>query len=317
MKPLIRAAVPAVILAATLTACSGDDSNGEASGECRDYSAGSVSDSVSIEGEFGEANPTVTFDTPLEASGLERTIVDEGDGEVTAPGEILTTFLTVVNGTTGETAVSESINLTVADTNTLEAFSAAIECVPVGSRVVTVEEASTVYGEEGNPGIGVNPDDTLVIVADVVEVNEPVPAEEWTENVPDVTFDEDGVPEVTLPDGDAPEDIRVAILEEGDGEVVADGDFVRVMYQGTSWENGEIFDQNYGADPIEFGTREVVEGFRSALVGQTVGTTLVVSMPPEYAYGEDPSGHELAGQTLLFVVEILADETEEETPSEQ
>ena len=59
-------------------------------------------------------------------------------------------------------------------------------------------------------------------------------------------------------------------------------------------------------EPATFATTGVVAGFKSALEGQTVGSTVVVAMPPVCGYGEAGSSqHELAGETLVFVVDIL------------
>lgn len=306
MKSLYRVAVPALIVASTLAACSSDDST--ATGECRDFSSGSISDSIEVDGEFGEVNPTVTFDAPLEPNDLERTIVNEGDGEETEPGQLISLVVTVVNGTSGENSVSQPVSFPVAGADLVETFAAGIECVPIGSRVVTVQEASVAFGDEGNANIGIAADDAIVVVTDVVEINEPVPTADWTEGVPEVELAEDGTPTVTIPDADAPTELLLTVLEEGDGEEVVDGDDVTVNYQGTIWETGEVFDQSYGGEPALLNTRSVVEGFRSALVGQRVGSTVLVSMPPEYAYGEEAGTTGLEGQTLVFVVEIVSSE---------
>ena len=81
---------------------------------------------------------------------------------------------------------------------------------------------------------------------------------------------------------------------------VSEGDTVTVDYQGTSWETGEVFDQSFGTDaagvekePLVIATNQVVPGFGAALVGQKVGTKLIVVIPPEYAYGTDPAAHDL------------------------
>ena len=75
-------------------------------------------------------------------------------------------------------------------------------------------------------------------------------------------------------------------------------------YQGTSWQTREIFDQSYGAEPISLAANGFVKGFSAAIEGQKVGSTLLVTIPAEYAYGTDPAAHDLGGQTLLFVIEI-------------
>lgn len=303
-----RYLVPVLIPAFLLSACSSDSSDSseedEAAGQCREYAGGSSSDAVEVSGAFGETEPEATFEAPLEAESLQRTVLEEGDGETTRPGDSISTIVTVYNGTSGEYAFSEPADLAVADEQVFEAFTAGIECVPIGSRVVTVAPVADVYGDEGYPDLGLNATDSMVVVTDVVEQDVPPEPAEWTEDVPQVESGEDGLPVVTLPDTDPPADLRLAVLDEGDGEEVRSGDSVTVDYQGTSWDTGEVFDQSYGKEPATFTTSGVVEGFEAALVGQRVGTRLLVSIPPEYGYGEDPAAAELGGQTLVFLIEI-------------
>jgi peptidylprolyl isomerase len=115
-----------------------------------------------------------------------------------------------------------------------------------------------------------------------------------------------GKPTLKLPGGKPPTALLLKVLRPGKGEVVKDGDTVTLDYQGTSWDTKKIFDQSYGKQPASFATDQVVEGFGAALVGQKVGTRLVVSIPPKYGYGEKTPENtsELAGQTLVFVIEI-------------
>ena len=81
---------------------------------------------------------------------------------------------------------------------------------------------------------------------------------------------------------------------------------IEIDYQGTSWQTGEVFDQSYGRQPLNLPVTQYVKGFTQAVIGQKVGSTLLVSIPPELAYGTDPNAHQLGGQTLLFVIQIRA-----------
>ena len=89
--------------------------------------------------------------------------------------------------------------------------------------------------------------------------------------------------------------------------VVADGDDVTVNYQGLNWDTKEIFDDSWAkGSPANFNTAQVVPGFSQALVGQSVGSQVLVVIPPALGYGEaGSSGNALAGQTLVFVIDIL------------
>ncbi|MCU1424459.1 MAG: peptidylprolyl isomerase, partial [Microbacteriaceae bacterium] len=56
-----------------------------------------------------------------------------------------------------------------------------------------------------------------------------------------------------------------------------------------------------------FNTAEVIPGFTQAIEGQTVGSQVLVVIPPAMAYGDVGEGNtnELAGETLVFTIDIL------------
>lgn len=131
--------------------------------------------------------------------------------------------------------------------------------------------------------------------------------------MPTVELDDAGEPTITIPDSDAPTETQVETLAKGDGAVVGDGDLVTVQYRGVKWSDGEEFDATWtnSAFPAQFSTNAVVVGFKKALEGQTVGSRVLVVMTPEDGYGS-AEGHELAEETLVFVIDILGT-----TPAEQ
>jgi FKBP-type peptidyl-prolyl cis-trans isomerase len=307
-------ALPLVLLLimAPLAACGSDkDEDRSKKANCADYSAGAASDGVEVSGEFGKTGPKATFKAPLSAKAddLQRTVVDDGKGDDTAKGDQVEAVISVFNGRTGKQALSEQATLTAGDDKTFEAFRAAIECVPTGSRVVTTVVASDVYGDQGYADLDIKASDALVIVTDVVDVREPVEAKEWKEDVPKVSLEGDA-PEVTLPKSTPPADVLVKVLEKGDGKKVKAGDSVTVNYQGRTWEeNGKIFQQTFGkaGQPAQFSTDQVVQGFQAGLVDQQVGSTVLINIPAEYGYGAEKSAdNELGGKTLVFVVEIVS-----------
>lgn len=107
-------------------------------------------------------------------------------------------------------------------------------------------------------------------------------------------------------DGKPPTELVLKVLKEGTGETVKSGDSVTIDYQGTNWTTGKVFDESYGKTPATFTTDGVVKGFGAALVGQKVGTQLVVGIPPEFGYGTagQPSAGISGTDTLVFVIEI-------------
>jgi len=276
------------------------DANG-----CSSFSSGKTSEGVKVTGAFGQKQ-TATFPTPLKATGLERTVVDKGTGATTTAGQTLDVLISVYLGKDGKALGSQPVSLTVGDSQMIQAFTAGIDCVPIGSRVVVSAPAKDMYGPQGNSQLGITADDSLVIVTDVIGEKKQVVPKSWKNNAPKVTFGADGTPTLKLPGTKPPADLLEKVLKPGTGAVVKSGDTVTLDYQGTNWRTGKIFDQSYGKQPASFATTDVVEGFGAALVGQKVGARVVVSIPPKYGYGT--AGSAQAGikgtDTLVFVIEI-------------
>ena len=81
-----------------------------------------------------------------------------------------------------------------------------------------------------------------------------------------------------------------------------------VQYTGVRWSDGKTFDSTWdkGGVPTSFSTTGVVAGFQKALEGQTVGSQVLVVIPPKDGYGEgDINANDLKGETLVFVVDII------------
>ncbi|MGV1006135.1 MAG: FKBP-type peptidyl-prolyl cis-trans isomerase [Candidatus Nanopelagicales bacterium] len=307
-----RLAVAAAASAALLLG--GCSSGHDEAAACKDYPDGASAQGVTVIGEFGE-KPSVKFDKPLEATELQRHIATSGDGEVTKTGDAISAVISIFSAKTGKLATSQPADLVVGDANIYPAFNAGIECMAVGSRVVTVVPPDQLFGSTGNESLGIGADETVIFVTDLKKITPPPTVQEWTEDIPTVKFDDKGVPTIKLPGKKAPEGLRVKILKQGDGAEVKAGDEITVDYQGLSWKDGKVFDQSYGASPATFATTGVISGFSAAVVGQKVGTQLLVSIPSAYAYAEG-SGAALAGQDLVFLIDIQAANSPSPTPSE-
>lgn len=270
--------------------------------------SGSVSDAVEATGEFGVA-PTVSFTAPLTLETTQRTVVMTGDGDAIKRGSTASIQFTLYNGTTGDLITQTdyaSEGDMIAVDSLLPGLESSLICSTVGSRVVGVVPPVEGFGATGNQQLGVGPDQTLVFVIDVIDLL-PTAADamiEWTTDVPNVVRGDDGTPTITLPETDPPAELMLTVLSAGDGAVVGDGDSVTVDYLGMSWNTGEVFDQSFGKTPATFATNRVVPGFGAALVGQKVGSTVLVTIPPHFAYGTDPNAARLGGQTLVFLIDI-------------
>ena len=116
----------------------------------------------------------------------------------------------------------------------------------------------------------------------------------------------DGTPGLTIPKSDPPTDLKVAVLKQGDGEKVTETNSMVVHYTGVLWEEQTVFDSSWEKGvPTVFTADAIVPGLATALVGQQVGSQVLVVIPPELGYGEQGSGAIPANATLVFVVDIL------------
>lgn len=123
-----------------------------------------------------------------------------------------------------------------------------------------------------------------------------------------VSTDTTAAPEITVPDTEPPADLVVETVVDGDGDEVMAGDLLLADYTGVLWDSGEEFDSSWSREePAAFGigVEAVIPGWDSGLVGQRVGSRVLLVIPPDLGYGDEGSGEEIpGGATLVFVVDI-------------
>lgn len=105
------------------------------------------------------------------------------------------------------------------------------------------------------------------------------------------------------------DDLLVEVLSEGDGPVVEAGDTIHCHYLGQVFD-GDVFDNSYDrgqALSFQIGVGMVIRGWDDGLVGQKVGSRVLLSIPSEYGYGDRgvPQAGIRGGDTLVFVTDIL------------
>lgn len=303
---------------ASLAACS---TPAETAVACEATPSGAASDAVKVSGDFG-SKPEVTIDTPTEAESTQRTVVIKGDGDTAVAGDTVNVEFTLYNGTTGDELTATEYGETpttafpVDETQFLVGIVKTMECSQVGSRVVGVIPPDDSFGGAGSTDLGVAADEDIVFVVDIVSIDPPAePAlpkadgedQPATEGFPTVVLDADGRPTITIPDTAPPSELGIAVLKKGDGAEVAAGDDVVVHYVGMNWNTKAIFDESWArGEPATFNTGAVIEGFTAALVGQTVGSQVIVIIPPAQGYGEAGNPPDIGGtDTIVFVVDIL------------
>lgn len=116
-------------------------------------------------------------------------------------------------------------------------------------------------------------------------------------------------PELTFPAAVPSTGLQVDVLSTGDGADVAAGDLLIANYLGQIW-GGDVFDESYSTGaPAGFtiGTGALIEGWDMGLVGQSVGSRVLLTIPPDLGYGAfGQASAGIAGtDTLVFVVDII------------
>jgi peptidylprolyl isomerase len=126
-------------------------------------------------------------------------------------------------------------------------------------------------------------------------------------NLPQITRDAVGAPVPDFAGVELPSDLHVEVLEAGDGAPVAEGQSITVHYSG--WlPDGSTFDSSWGrGEPISFviARGSLIAGWVEGIVGQPVGSKLLLVVPPEKGYGARAVGPIPPSSTLVFAVDVL------------
>lgn len=121
-------------------------------------------------------------------------------------------------------------------------------------------------------------------------------------------------PLVTIPSGPAPTVLTERVLKAGTGPVVRRAATLVANYVARTWEDPsfgyprEFVNTFTSTGPLSYpiGSGDVIRGWDKALVGERVGSRVLLVVPPELALGGDLGDpNVLAGRTLVFVVDIL------------
>ena len=320
-RRLLGATLSTLLLASSLAACGSDET---AAG-----SGASTLDAVEVSGEVG-ATPEISITEEMTAGDQDTETLVEGDGVEIGDGDQVIVNFWLGNGYNQEpvessykpktVAVLATVGGTEQQPQTLDDVigAAAADLVEpgttVGSRVATVGSPQDVLGLPGLPDLGIGNMDPVVLVVDLeqeplsapsgqkVDAPDWVPTLQSTDGTP-TAWDFSGTPEPT-------DQLRSFATVVGDGPEVAEGDLLVVDYLGQVYGGKKPFDDSYSrGEPVGFGigVGQVIQGWDRALVGQTVGSRVVLAIPPRLGYGEQ--GSPQAGiegtDTLYFVVDVL------------
>ena len=305
LRVLSAAVIPLVFLAACGSAKS-------------DAKAASVLDVITVGGT--DTAPTVTFKTkPMTVKTTTTKVVTAGKGaKVTKANSIMFNYA-LFNGKDGKQVDSsfgkKTAGMDLSTASVLPGLVKGLTGQQVGSRLLVAIPPVDAFGAQGNAQAGFGPTDSVIFLIDLVSASTPPTTATGTAvapkaGLPTVTVDGAKAAQITVPKTAAPTQLIIQPLIKGAGPVVKAGQTIKVNYTGVLWKDGKKFDASgdRGA-PVDFpiGAGQVIKGWDKGLVGATVGSRILLVVPPADGYGAEGKAPTIgAKDTLVFVVDILA-----------
>jgi len=324
-RSLAFLAIP-LIAGLALAGCSSSKPASTASGSASTGStaSGNANAEVTATGLFGKA-PSVTFPKSKASTSLAiKTLINGTGATVTSTDAFLGNYVVYTWDGTTHTLKGSTYGATptLFSTPLLPGLSAAVTGKKVGSRVLAVIPPKDGFGSTGNSDAGVTATTTLVFVIDVLKAYSGTASASG----PTVAHGGGALPTVTEPTtagtaptvkipaapAKAPTTLQVQTLIKGSGPKVVKGNYVVAQYVGYIWRTGKVFDSSWSRKSpfgFEIGASpdQVISGWDTGLEGQTVGSRVMLVIPPKDGYGS--TGASSAGingtDTLVFVVDIV------------
>lgn len=299
----VPAALLPLVLLGSLAACGSSDSS----------SSTDPLSAVSISGDPGKA-PQVTWKSQMETDSIQAKTLHEGDGPKIESGDSVQANIWIGDGFTKEKAFSTyeqgGPQVLKVDSSALSpVFLKAVEGHTIGSRVAVTAPADKVFGQTGNPKLGIANKDAVLLIVDLVKQDvPPKPVDVSASKLPKVVekkgkpvaLDFTGVPK---PKADG--DLLRSVIKEGNGPTVTEDMTVTANYLGQVYGAKQPFDESFSKKPVPFSLQSVVKGWTYGLSGVKVGSRVLLAIPPSLGYGDQAQQGIPANSTLYFVVDIL------------
>jgi len=275
---------------------------------------------VTATGTFGTA-PKVDIPKAKPGNSLTVRTLIQGTGTTLTKSDAMAANF-VLYFWTGTTSALKANTFTSSPTviggTMLPGLESALVGKKVGSRILAVIPPAQGYGTSGNSQLGITGSTTLVFVIDVLKsYSDTAGATGATESsgggtLPTVSAKAGTAPTLTFPSSSPPTALVTKTLVKGSGPKVVKGEYVIAQYTGYIWRTKKVFGSSWSSgSPFGFvigaSPEQVIPGWDKGLEGQTVGSRVMLSIPPAEGYGS--AGASQAGitgkDTLVFVVDII------------
>ena len=294
-------AMTALALCLGLSACGGKSDGGSHSGD--------TMQGVSASGKLGR-KPDISFKTPFKVENQTHQVIQNGDGEVIRDGDrVCTRSLAldaktgkVINSTWDQSSPECSI---VISKKSIPAYYDTFKGLKVNSTVaVGIDESGSGSSKATESYIMAL---TFVSRSKNLTRAQGQKVTDLPSDLPKISLDDKGKPSLDLNGYQPKGGLVVQPLIKGKGAKVGQHQSVSANYTGWLASDGKQFDSSWDrGQASDFSLDQVVKGWQQGLAGQTVGSQVLLVVPPDLGYGSQQQQKIPANSTLIFVVDILA-----------
>jgi len=321
MRRLLAITVIPLLACLVIAGCGSSKPSASASSSPSAAASNSNSNaSVKVNGVFG-TTPVVSIPKLKADNKLTVKTVFPGTGTTVTKSDAMAANFVLYfwDGTSNSLKANTfTSNPTVIGGTMLPGLETALIGQKVGSRVLAVIPPADGYGTAGNSQLGITGTTTLVFVIDVIKSYPDTASASGAQQssgggtLPTVTAHTGSAPTITIPANSPPSGLVTKTLIKGSGPKVVKGQYVIAQYTGYIWRTKKVFDSSWSSgSPFGFvigaSPEQVISGWDTGLAGQTVGSRVMLVIPPKDAYGS--TGASQAGitgtDTLVFVVDII------------
>lgn len=270
----------------------------------------SALDKVKVTGET-TTKPALSADWPFKVDQTEVKVLKEGTGAVVGQNATVSVKYYGVNGRDGKNFDGNygEKNPTIFPlTGVIPGFQKGLAGQKVGS-IVLIGVASADGYSEGNPNVGIEAGDTLLFLCQIVDASLSGPSGDSVAQPAGqpVVTDNKGVPEIKVASGAAkPTELLVQPLIKGKGKKVTATSTIIANYRMVDYATGKTLASTYESGPQTGQVSSLVAAWQKGLVGQTVGSRVLIVSPASLAY---PNGNAKPkvdpGTDVVFVVDLL------------
>ncbi len=300
-------AATALALCVGLSACS--------SSSDAPKSAADTMNGISAKGKPG-SKPEISFDTPLKVENQSHQVIQEGDGDVIQDGDRVCTRSIAIDSKNGKEINSTWDEETpecsiVIDKTSIPAYYDVFRGQKINTTIAIGIDDQQEGGQPGNgkDGKGSSYIMALTFVSKTKDLKraEGEKVKDVPADLPKISLSNTGKPSLDLNNYKPTNTLVSQTLIKGKGAKVGEHQTISANYTGWLASDGKQFDSSWDrGQAADFSLDQVVKGWQQGLAGQTVGSQVLVIVPPDLGYGDQEKSGIPANSTLIFVVDILA-----------